>query len=143
MTPANPILQETADQFKAVRGTLMIAAANLHRISANKLYVGQYASFGAYCEEACQISQSFAAKLVQVHEHYAIQGKITPSRLRGIDAEKLYLAKRLPMTPEEQLERAAFWSRSELKAELASKGGEECTHPSSIEICSTCHKRIA
>lgn len=142
MTPATNILKEAANCFKASRVSAIIGAGYLHRISAERLYEGQYASFGEFCEEACQISPSFAAKLIQIHEHYAIQGKITPSRLRGIDAEKLYLATRLPMKPEEQLMRADTWSRSEIKAELASKGGADCTHEKTITLCVTCHARV-
>lgn len=142
MTPATTILRDCASAFKEVRQNLIEGAALLYKIREEKLYEGKYSSFGAYCEEECQISQSFAAKLCQVYQHYVIAGKISPSVLRGVDTERLYLALRLPGEAEAQFTHAQTWSRSEIKAELASGGGAECTHPSTIEICVRCHARI-
>lgn len=136
------ILDKAARCFKDVRKSLVEGAAFLHKISNERLYEGTYSSFGEFCEEGCQISQSFAAKLIKVHEHYILKGNVPRSQIGNIDNEKLYLAIALKGTPEEQALRAQTWSRSEIKAEIASKGGAECIHEHTVTICSKCHARV-
>lgn len=142
MSAVITILDITADLFRDIRKDLITAAKNLHEISTKELWRGKFSSFGEYVESECGVSQSFAAKLTAVWGHYAIEAQITPAELRAVDTEKLYLAMRLPMAAGQQLIRAKSWSRSELKAELASKGGPECTHPTTVTICAHCHARI-
>lgn len=143
MTPSTTILRDCASAFKEVRQNLIEGAALLYKIREEKLYEGKYSSFGAYCEEECQISQSFAAKVCHVYGHYVLEGGLQPKQIGQVDAEKLYLALRLPGDAEAQFTRASTWSRSDIKAELASKGVEECIHPSYVEICTVCHARIS
>lgn len=142
MTPSTTILKDCASAFKEVRRNVVVAAKMLWEISDKSLWKGEYTSFGEYVERECQISSSFAAKLVIVYGHYVIDSRASERQIEAVDAEKLYLASRLKLPMEQQLVRAESWSRQELKAELASGGGAECTHPSTIEICSRCHARI-
>lgn len=141
-SPATTILSDTSDLFKAVRRDLVRAAKLLWEISEKELWKGKFSSFGEYVETECGISQSFAAKLSSVWGHYVIKGGVLSAQLQKVDNEKLYLAMRLPMAPIQQLIRAESWSRSELKAEIASKGGPDCTHETQITICAKCHHRI-
>lgn len=142
MTPATTILNEAAECFSKARFNLFHGARRLKEISDKRLWDGQYGSFGEFVETECQISQGFASKLIAVFTHYSVESGLSHAKLADIDQEKLYLAMRLPLKAEEQLVRAQSWSRSELKAELASKGGAECQHPSSVEICTVCHSRV-
>lgn len=135
-------LKEAAKCFTEARKNLGDGAVLLHEIKEKEMWRQGYKSFGAYVESECQISQSFAAKLVQVYAHFVIQHGLNSNNLREIDAEKLYLALRLPSPPEKQLEQARLLSRSELKAEIASKGEEECKHETTITICASCHARV-
>lgn len=142
MTLSTSILKDTARLFAQVRKDIFTAAQALYLISSRELWKGEYASFGAYVEQECQISPSFAAKLIAVWGHYIVEGKVGLGQLRHVDSEKLYLAMRLPLKAEEQLLRAQSWTRGELKAELASRGGVECDHESQITICARCHAKI-
>lgn len=142
MTPSTTILKETAELFAKARINLYYAAKRLYEIKEKDLWKGAYSSFGEYVESECQISQSFAAKLIRVHGHYVLEGGVKADQIREVDTEKLYLALRLPGTPEAQLTRASTWTRSEIKAEIASQGGEECSHETTVTICAHCHARI-
>lgn len=142
MTPSTTILKETAALCKGIRVSLVQVARNLHEISSRELWKAEYGSYAEYLEAECQISQGFASKLTGVFSHFVLEGGLSQRKLEGVDSEKLYLAMRLPMKPEEQLMRAQTWTRGELKAELASGGGEECSHENTVEICSRCHSRV-
>lgn len=142
MTPSATILRDCATAFKEVRRTVNGAAKMLWEISEKELWKGQFQSFGEYLERECQISSSFAAKLVRVYGHYVLDNRASERQIEAIDAEKLYLASRLQLPFDQQLIRASSWSRQELRAELASGGNSECTHPSKIEICTKCHARV-
>lgn len=142
MMPVDSVLERAAKCFTSARQSVMDGTPLLHEIREKRLYDGRYASFGEYVEQECQISQSFAAKLCKVYEHYVIQGGVARAQLKEVDSEKLYLAISLPGTPDFQAVRAQTWSRAEIKAELASNGGEECLHTEQVTICAHCHKRI-
>jgi hypothetical protein len=142
MTPSNTILVRAAKCFVSARQGLIEGASLLHEISTKGLWKGEYGSFGEYLERECQISQSFAAKLIKVYDTYAIQGQVSPEKLKEIDSEKLYLAIGLPGSAGDRLARAETLSRSELKAELASDENGDCQHESIINICAACHARV-
>lgn len=135
------ILKDTAYCFLNARRNIFEGAAGLHTIFTQKLFLSDYTTFGAYVEQECQISQSYATKLIKAYDHYVLQGGISQRKLESIDMEKAYLALSLPGTPEKQLAQAETLTRQELKAERASQGGveHECE---AISICKTCSKRL-
>lgn len=133
------ILNRAADCFIGVRKQFIEGAKLLHKISTEKLWEGQYGSFGEYVEQECQLSQGYASKLVQLYQYYAIEGGVSHAKLAAVDPEKAYSAMKLKGTPERQLTTALTLSRQELRAEVADKGEEHrCEY---IEICTRCGKR--
>lgn len=143
MTPALTILDKAVSCFRTVHQNLLEGAQHLHHIEEREYWNQRHDSFGAFVEEECGISASMASKLLRTYRHYVIAGGIAPASLRGIDNEKLYLAITTKGTPHEQVARAATLSRQELKAERAEKDGVQCTHETTVHICSSCHLRIA
>lgn len=140
------ILKDAADCFKSARRNVYEGAKLLHRIYEENYWEGQYSSFGEYVETECQLSKGYASKLLQAWQYYVVDGGVSPRNLESVDAEKLYLALRLPDgTPEEKLVKAREWSRDDFRAELHSKDGVDCSHPEEkqVTICGICQKRVA
>jgi len=73
------ILETTANLFRAAQIAIFEASSNLYRIKAENLWEGQFSSFGEYVENECGISQSFAAKLCKVYEHFVLKHKAKPA----------------------------------------------------------------
>ena len=115
------ILERGAMFFTQARKNLLAGAAILHKISEEKLWEGTYSSFSEYLQEACQISDSLASKLIRVYTYFVLEGKVPQRKIEGVDLEKLYLAIHLPVPIAKQLASASTLSRSELKQELAEK----------------------
>lgn len=140
------ILEQCKRSFQDVRANLIEATEALYLIKSEELWKSECSSFGEFCEQELQISQSFASKLLSNWQHYVMDGHLHKDDLVGVDYEKLYLAQRLPTVMidhfTEKLEKAKRWSRSEIKAELAEKNGEECKHEHTITICAACNKRV-
>ena len=129
--------------FQGARRNIVAGMSYLYQVDKENLWEGKYSSFSEFVEQDCQLSKGYASKLVQAWEHYVITGGVSEYKLQDIDAEKLYLAMRLPVAPEQQVIRAGLWSRSELKQELASTPEGDCQHDCEhITICSRCSKRV-
>ena len=135
------VLEECSSCFTSARQNLIRGARYLHDISVGKLWQDNFSSFGEFVEQECQISQSFASKLIAVYNHYLVSGGVSQRNLEGVDAEKLYLALKLPGSPEEQLTKAKTLSRGELKQQKEfEETGEECKH--TTLICAKCHAKV-
>lgn len=135
------LLQQCAEAFKTAHKSLMVGGAMLYQIKKENLWEADFGSYSAYLD-FIGISDSVASKITTVYEHYVIKGGFSQRKLEEVDYEKLYLATRLKGEPETQLIQAQTLTRSEIKAELSEKGGEDCTHPNEIKICPDCHKRL-
>ncbi len=136
------ILKDAAHCFRDARGSLIEGAKLLHTIYSKQLYLEAYTTFGEYVEQECQLSPSYASKLIKTYEHYVINGSLSHAKLKDIEPEKLYLAINLKGTPTQQLSKALTLSRGELKSERFEKEGHDCQHPVTIKICATCHAKI-
>lgn len=136
------ILQAAAACFNSARQSLIRGAGYLHHIKQQELWKESHESFGQYVESECHISQSFAAKLVKIYDHYVVAGGVSEQTLEGVDSERLYMALDLPGTTHEQVEKARLLTRRELKAELHEKEGVDCPHPEIIRICAVCKQRV-
>lgn len=140
------VLAEAAACFKDARKSVYEGAALLYQIHENNVWEGRYSSFSEYVEQECQISKSYASKLLQAWRFYVIEGGVSKSSLVGIDADKLYLATKLPSgTVEQRMVKAREWNRDDLRAELSTVDGVECVHPDDkrVIICGICGKRVA
>lgn len=143
MTPQTTILTDAAKCFTTARQNIYEGASLLYRINEENLWKEGYDSFGEFIEQECQLSQGYASKLIQSWKFYIVEGGLSHEKLNGVDAEKLYLALKLPDgTPEKRLIQAQTLSRQELRAELAEKDGVDCLHEKTITICASCHARV-
>lgn len=133
------ILETCRNLFREARGLVSDAMPLLHKIFTEKLYEGKYSSFGEYVDD-CGISRSQASRLVSVYQHYAIEGGIKD--FGAVEPDRLYLAAKLPGTPDQQLIKARHLSRDEIRAEVAvdEHGNEHECQP--ITICRVCNKRM-
>lgn len=141
MTPQLSILNQAAQCFGTIRSDLLEGAKLLHQIFTEKLYKDNYETFEQYVEEECQIKPSFASKLISVHQHWVIENSVSPLKLKGVDIEKLYLARKLEGDPEKNLVKAQTLSRDDLKAELREEVTPCETH-TPVTFCSTCRMRL-
>lgn len=137
-------LEKAAHCFKNARGNLMEGAKYLHKISAEKLWDGQYSSFNEYLEGECQISAGYASKLIKVYEYYVVQSGVSQRKLEAVDVEKSYMAISLNGLPEHKLLKAAEWDRQQIKDELASTPEGDCKHQVLIPLhkCKACNRFI-
>ena len=139
----SPLLQEAADCFKEARGNVWEGMMKLHAIYAGNLWESKYDSFKEFVLDACDIKYAFAMRLVGNWNRYVVEGGIEPLQLKGIDADKLSIAARLPLTPAEQLKKAIGLSREQLQDEV-NDPDDLCQHPSEsrVTICGKCSKRV-
>lgn len=135
------ILEKAAGCFTSARRKLLEGAKYLHEIKEKELWKESNESYSEFLGEKCQISDGFASKLVQVYDHFVLKGGVDQKELETVDAEKLYLALKLPGKPEKQFSQALTLSRGELKNEL-NDPNDTCTHEEKITICAGCHKRV-
>jgi hypothetical protein len=137
------LLKEAAQCFHDARRNVYDGARLLYRIYEEKLWEGQYSSFSEYTETECQLSKGYASKLLQSWQYFVVDGGFSAKQLHNIDAEKLYMALKLPDgTPEQRLVKAREWSRDDFRAELSSKEGVDCPCDVTIRICTKCGKRV-
>jgi hypothetical protein len=145
------LLDRCSEAFKSVRTSLYEACAYLYQIEQNGAWEGKYSSFSEYVEQECQISRGQASKLLTVWRYFVIERGVSQAKLEKIDAEKLYLATKLPQetfsgvrSPDDLLTIAREWSRQDFRDELASHEGVDCGHPEGkrIVLCGICSKRV-
>lgn len=139
-------IAQVRDCFASARHSVIRGAELLYRIREDHLWDGNHQSFDAFVQDVCQISPSFATKLLKVYEHYVIHNSVSHAKLEGIDAEKLYLASRLEEEPERQLAKAETLTRSDLYDAIRENknGAHECTPDPDIRLapCIHCKKLI-
>ena len=139
----NEIIEKTIGCFKDARQRVAEGMQYLYEINKSDIWDnGQYSSFTDFVESGCGISRGFASRLLSIYQHYVIEGKVSQGNLFDIDAQKLYLAIKLPGSPSNQLIKADTLTRRELQDELASDEFGDCTHEHTYTLCSRCHKKI-
>ena len=113
----------------------------VYKVWKENLWEGRFSSFGEYIEspEGLGKSQGYASKLRNVEEHYVIDGGLSQENIAGIDTESLYLAARLPGTPEEQVAMARTLTRRELKE--TANDDTPCEHEI-VRMCRRCSLRV-
>lgn len=130
-------LVKVSDQANAMSREL------LFRINNEKLWQDRFSSWNEFVEspEGLGKSASWASKQLSIHDCY--YGKVSQRKLESIDSERLYLAIRLPGTPEEKLTKAELWGRSEIRDQLASTSEGDCQHDCEhVTLCSRCSRRV-
>ena len=113
----------------------------VYEVYEKELWQGRFSSFNEYVQstDGLGISPGYASKLRQNEAHYVISGGLSPEKLEGIDNESLYMASKLPGTPEEQVAMAKTLTRQELRE--TKNEVEPCVHDP-VQICGKCHIRL-
>lgn len=135
------ILTQCRELFVGARARVADAMPLLWEIADKNLWADKYSNFSEYLDD-CQISRSFASRLLKVNQHYAIEGGVSHAKLAEIDPDKLYAAIALKGNAEQQFESAKVLSRGEIReqAVFEETGKEHPCEP--ITICKTCGKRM-
>jgi len=133
------VLEKCREMFLEARGNVVKAMPLLHKIFTEKLYEGQFDSFGEYVD-SCGIDRGQASRLVAVYDHYVIENGVKIELLNSANPERLYKARKLDGGVDKQLAYATELSTGELNAALAIKedGEEHTCQP----ICRICHRRM-
>ncbi len=140
------ILERTAECFTTARESIFEGIAGLYEISEKELWKeGGYGTFGEYAEQVCQLHPSAASRYLKVYRHYIQSGSFSIAQLAPVDPERLYIALGTKGGIEEQYERAANLTRSELRAEAAVKddGSEHDCVPKQVTFCEVCNRRMS
>lgn len=141
------LLDKAADCFTAARKNIYDGAKYLYEINETNAWEGRYSSFSEYVEQECQISKGFASKLLQVWKFYVIDRGATPRSIEGVDAEKLYLATKLPQDDKRSstdlITIAREWNREDFRAAIT-PAVDNCDHPPEcrVTLCTQCHSRV-
>ena len=145
-SPTATILKDASVAFHNARRSVYDGVRLLYIIHEENLWQAQYSAFGEYVEQECQISAGHASKLISLWKFYVVEGGVHQKQLVGIDADKLYLAAKLPTgTIEQRLVKAQEWNRRDLKDALAEdENGVDCQHPEDkrVVICGVCQRRV-
>lgn len=114
------VVKETRELVKGMRGDLVRIMKNLHYLHERPdVWEGRHDSWGDFVESAIGLDQGFASRLRTIYTHYVIEGGLKEKSLEGVDHFKLHTARKLPGTPEDQLEAAKTLRRADLKQERA------------------------
>lgn len=140
----NEVLEKASGCFKTARKSFLEGAALLYVISEQNLTDGAYTSFNEYVQDACQISPSFASKLITIYKRYIVEGQLKPKELEGTDVEKLYNALQLPGSFAEKAVKAQTLTRQEIQDEIHSSPDGDCSHKVLIPYykCKACSRFI-
>lgn len=138
LTPIGELLEQTKSAFQGIRSSTVAAMLLLAKVKEENAWTYVESSFGAYVEGELGVSQSYASKLLSVHQKYITEAGIRPEWLEGIDYEKCYIA--APLLKEgvsalEVLERARTLTRAELRAERVDSGHEHSGETVVIHKC--------
>ena len=137
LSKTDALIAQTKDLIHAVQGSLIQVGINLHQIKTEGLWEHKADNWSHFVESELGISQSQASKLLAIHDHFILKGGLDPQELVGIDYERLYSARKLGGTVEEQVSKAKTLTRRELKEER----NEEEPHEH-IPCCVICRIRL-
>lgn len=142
MNPLSPnLLEKTEQLFHSARLSMIEAAQALYEVKKTDAWKEQFETWQDFLFHL-NVSQSQASKMLMVFEHYALNGGVSHAKVAEVDLEKSYLAIGLEGTPEEQIEKGALLSRSEIRSQRAFEvTGTEHEHRP-ITICEVCHQRL-
>lgn len=132
-------LERTKKLFENVRASIVQAMQALYTVRESGEWQQVADSWNEYLERELNIAPGYASRLLSNNQTYLIEGGISPEKLEGIDHEKLYMARKLPGSLEERIEKARSLSRRELREE---KNDEEQHEHLPISICKVCNIRL-
>ncbi len=142
MNPAN-FLRDTIDVARAIETRFLELGARLFKIRTQNLWESTYDSYQEFLDTA-KISPGNASILASVHEHYVVNGGMTPTSLVGAGYSTLYAA--IPLIEkdgvEKVVEKAKLLTRSEINEEIREAKHGDCEHKETIVLCTSCRKKI-
>ena len=137
------LLEKTEQAFHQARVSTIEAAGLLYECHETGEWRSGYDTWHEFLT-AIDLTPSGATRLLTIHLHYKIEGKISPAKMAQVGVEKLYLATSLTGTPKEQFIKAETLSKTEIKAQrVYEETGEECAHEETYTICKNCHTRLS
>lgn len=119
--------QELSDLDKSIflarhiKGAVDVLRPLVYKVWTEGSWGERFGSFSEYVEstEGLGMSPGYASKLKGVHEHYIVEGGLSPENIAGIDNEALYLARGSAATPEMEVANALTLKRTQTKQNKA------------------------
>lgn len=132
------VIEETKALLGGVRQSLVKVMQNLHVIKESGEWRNEASTWGEFCEEGLNISQSMASKLLTAHSAWILRAGVSPDKLEGIDYEKLYLA--APLLEGGNAEEVLAQARTLTRSELKQNNNEKAPHEGQFaELCTVCY----
>lgn len=138
ITIVEELVETTRSLLTRGRELLVQVAYNLHTLRESGEWKETHETFPKYCQEVFELSQSTTSKYMAVVEYFS--AKFLPEDIGPVAIENLYMAAKLPGTPEENLSKAKTLNRSELRSE--SVDGGHVHSGETIEIHKCCGMRV-
>lgn len=113
------LIEQTRQLLNAVRGSSIKIGENLYTI---KQSLAADVNWGDLLRDEFDISESFASKLISIHKVLVVEGGLSPSKLEGIDQEKLYLVLKTEGTAEDKVAKASTLTRREIRESRVDDG---------------------
>jgi len=136
-------LRDTVDLVRQIETRFLELGARLFQIRENEMWKEQYESFQEFLD-AAKISKGNASMLAAIHKAYVIEYGISHEKLAKAGYSNLYAA--IPLLGNTDVNtvvaKAQMLTRDELKEEVREEKHGECAHEETINICSSCHRRI-
>lgn len=131
------VMQEKIEQTKAllglVRGSSVRVGQLLYEI---KQQLDKDVDWGDFLRDEFDIGESFASKLMKIHQVLVLEGGVSQEDIEGIDGEKLYLVAGLEGSAQEKVSMARTLTRREIKEHRNDQKPHEHIPVSICKVCS-------
>jgi hypothetical protein len=140
-------IKKTLELRDHIEGAFLELGSRLMKIRNEKMWAGEYESFGEFLEEM-RISEATASKMIAVYSTYVVTHKMDITQLAKAGWSNLYSA--IPLleskkyTIDEVLERAITWRRVDIQNEVREESIGEHRHDWNeyhFKICSICREK--
>ena len=136
ITLVEELVENTRSLLNAVRGSSVRIGENLYNIKAQ---LDKDTDWGDFLRDEFDIGESFASKLMKIHQVLVIEGGVSQEDIEGIDGEKLYLVAGLEGSAQERVSMARTLTRREIKEQRNDQKPHEHIP---VAICKICSIRI-
>lgn len=133
ITLVEELVEQTRSLLNAVRGSSVRIGQNLYEI---KQQLDKDVDWGDFLRDEFDIGESFASKLMKIHQVLVLEGGVSQEDIEGIDGEKLYLVAGLEGSAQEKVSMARTLTRREIKEHRNDQKPHEHIPVSICKVCS-------
>lgn len=140
-------IKKTLELRDHIEGAFLELGERLMKIRNEKMWAGEYESFGEFLEEM-RISEATASKMIAVYSTFVVAHNIPIEQLAKAGWSNLYatlpLLEQKKYTADELVERAITWRRADIQSEVREKQAGEHRHDWEeyhFKICKICREK--